>query len=295
MDSTGLLQEQVPTENRRFLQGFVSRVRGLPRQTLVGAGIAAGIAIAALLAPVLAPYSPDATNLLASFRAPSFAHPMGTDFVGRDVFSRVLYGARSDLFVVVLVTYAGLIIGVLVGTIAAYFGGWADNFIGRLADTAIAFPFIVIVLAVVAVVGVGLWGVAVGIVAVGWALYARLARTEMLALREHEFMLATRALGYTHKRAILRHAIPNVVHSSLLYSTIDVISNFVVLAAMSYLGLGQQPPGADLGSLISGGQPYLLTAWWISTLPGLVLVVLGVGIGLIGDGLTGGDVEVAAL
>ena len=265
------------------------------RQSLVGAVITAVIALMALSAPVLSPYPPNQLNMLIALQRPSGAHLLGTDFVGRDVFSRVLYGTRADLFAVILVTGASLIIGVMLGTIAGYFGGWADTLVCRATDTAIAFPFIVIVLAVVAVVGVGLWGVSIGITSVDWALYARLSRTEMLALREQEFMIAAKGLGFTHRRAILRHAIPNLIRSSFVYSTIDVVGNLVVLASMSYLGLGQQPPGADLGSLIASGQDYLLTAWWICTLPGLVLVILGVGIALIGDGLTGAGFEITKL
>jgi peptide/nickel transport system permease protein len=138
-------------------------------------------------------------------------------------------------------------------------------------------------------VGPGLLGVAIGILLVGWSLYARLARSEMLAIREREYMLATKTLGYSHARAIFRHAIPNLSRSSLVYSTIDVVGNLLVVAALSYLGLGQQPPSADLGSIIASGQPYILTAWWIATLPGVALVVLGFGVALIGDGLSGGQ------
>jgi peptide/nickel transport system permease protein len=265
------------------------------RQAVLGGAIVTVIVLVAVLAPLIAPDAPDQINILDNSAAPSLSHLMGTDYVGRDVFSRVLYGTRSDLFVVAVVTYVGLIVGVALGTVAGYFGGWIDAIITRVADTAIAFPFIVIVLAVVAVIGPGLYGVAIGILLVGWALYARLARSEMLALREQQFMMATKALGFTNTRAIVRHALPNLIRSSLVYSTIDVVVNLVVLAAMSYLGLGQQAPGADLGSIIAGGQSYLLSAWWISTLPGVVLVVLGVGIGLIGDGLSSGTLELVEL
>ncbi len=253
------------------------------------------IVIAGLFAPLLAPYPPNQIDILHSLQAPSFSHLMGTDFVGRDVFSRVLYGVRIDVFVVALITYAGLVIGVIIGTVAGYFGGWLDAIIGRVTDTVVSFPFIVLVLAVVAIVGPGLKGVAIGIVLVGWALYSRLARSEMLAMREQPFMLATRALGYSTPRAIFRHALPNLVRSSLVYSTVDVVVNMLVLAGMSYLGLGQQAPGADLGSIIASGQGYLLTAWWITTIPGTVLVLFGIGVSMIGDGLTRGELSMATV
>jgi peptide/nickel transport system permease protein len=264
-----------------------------PLESRVGAAIVFVIVAATLLAPVVAPYEPNQTDILASLQPPSGAHWMGTDNVGRDVFTRVLYGTRVDLAVVLAVTLVGLLIGTLVGTVAGYFGGWPDIFITRVVDTAIAVPFLVVVLAVVAVLGVGLSGVTLGIMLVGWSVYARLARSEVRALREQEFILASRALGYRDSRVILRHVLPNAVQPGLTYSTIDFVSNLVALAAMSYLGFGVQPPTADLGSIIAAGQPYLLSAWWISTLPALVLGALGIGIGLIGDGLTGSEYEMA--
>ena len=249
---------------------------------------------AALLAPYIAPYHPNQINIVDSLQAPSWHHWMGTDFVGRDVFSRVLYGLRVDLLVVAVITYLGLIVGVTLGTISGYVGGWFDAVIGRVADTVIAFPFIVLVLAVVAIVGPGLKGVGIGIVVVGWALYFRLARSEMLVMREQPFIMATKALGYSHLRAIFRHALPNLIRTSLVYSTVDVVVNMLVIAGLSYLGLGQQAPGADLGSIIASGQSYLLSAWWITTIPGVVLMLFGIGVSLIGDGITRGDLTLGS-
>lgn len=260
-----------------------------------GLAIVGLLVLAALFAPYFAPYPPNQVNIIASLQSPSWHHWMGTDFVGRDVFSRVLYGLRIDMFVVAVITYFGLVIGVVIGTVAGYVGGWVDAVVGRIADTVIAFPFIVLVLAVVAIVGPGLKGVAIGIIIAGWALYSRLARSEMLALREMPFMMAARALGYSHLRAIFRHALPNLVRTSLVYSTVDVVVNMLVLASMSYLGLGQQAPGADLGSIVASGQGYLLSAWWITTIPGAVLVLFGIGVSLIGDGITRGDIAQGAL
>jgi peptide/nickel transport system permease protein len=273
--------------------GFVRRVvRGWNIETRIGVAIVAVLVLAAILAPVITRSNPDAINILHAQRPPSLAHPFGTDYVGRDVLARTLYGARIDLLVVFLVTYIGLIVGVLAGTLAGFHGGLIDGLVGRAADCAIAFPFIILVLIVITLTGSGLRGIAIGIILVGWALYARLARSEMLSLREEPFMLATRSLGYTNRRAILRHALPNVVRSCLVYSTVDILVNLLVIASMSYLGFGPQEPRPDLGALIAGGQPYLLTAWWITTLPGLFVVLFGFGVSLIGDGLSHGDVTV---
>ncbi|MBN9611115.1 MAG: hypothetical protein BGO26_13785 [Actinobacteria bacterium 69-20] len=265
--------------------------RRLPHEVLVGSAIVVIIAAAALLAPIIAPFDPNKPDVLNSLEPPSQLHWMGTDDVGRDVFSRVLYGTRTDLIVVVIVALISFVIGTLLGSIAGYFGGWVDTVISRVGDTAVAFPFLVVILSVVAVLGVGTFSVCLGIVLVGWAFYARLARTEMLSLREQEFVLAARALGYTNWRIVLRHVLPNAVQPGFIYATMDSVSILVALAAMSYLGFGAQPPAADLGSIIAGGQPYLLTAWWICTLPALLLVALGIGVGLIGDGLTGRDYD----
>ncbi len=283
-------------ESRARIVGRRLRPRRLYNWELsAGLTIVGLLLLAALLAPYLAPYQPNQVSVLDSLQPPSWHHWMGTDFVGRDVWSRVLYGLRIDMLVVAVITYLGLIVGVVVGTVAGYVGGWLDAIIGRLADTVIAFPFIVLVLAVIAIVGPGLKGVAIGVIIAGWALYARLARSEMMVLREQPFMMATKALGYSHLRAIFRHALPNLVRTSLVYSTVDVVVNMLVLAGMSYLGLGQQAPGADLGSIIASGQGYLLSAWWITTIPGAVLVLFGFGVSLIGDGVTRGGLAMEAL
>jgi peptide/nickel transport system permease protein len=255
---------------------------------LIGIVIVAILALASLLAPLIAPYDPNAVDFLNQSAPPSLSHLFGTDDAGRDVFSRSLYGLRLDLGVVLLVTYVPLPIGVLLGALAGSFGGKTDAVIARLADVMLAFPFFVLVIAIIAIVGPGLKGVLIGVPLAAWALYARLARSEMLVLREQPFMLATTALGYTRTRAILRHAVPNLMRTALIYSTLDLVVNLLLLSSLSYLGLGAQPPNAELGTIIAGGQPYLLTAWWIATLPGLVLVTFGVGVGLIGDGLSDG-------
>jgi peptide/nickel transport system permease protein len=263
-------------------------IRAMPRQAKIGAGILGVLVLAAIFAPLIAPYGPNELDFSHILQAPSLAHPFGTDSVGRDVFSRTLYALRIDLAIVVGVTYVPLPIGVLVGATAGYFGGWLDATIARISDTMIAFPFLVLVIAVIAIVGPGVKGVLIGVPIVAWALYARLARSEMLVMREQPFMLSTTALGYSRRRAILRHAVPNLMRSALIYSTLDMVVNLLLLASLAYLGLGAQPPNAELGSIIADGQSTLLTAWWVATLPGLVVVVFGIGAGLLGDGISDG-------
>jgi peptide/nickel transport system permease protein len=266
------------------------RIRRLPLSVKIGGVIVAVLLIAGFAAPLIAPYGPNGLDFLHILTPPSGSHIFGTDDSGRDVFSRTLYGLRVDLIVVLLVTYIPLPIGVVIGAVAGHMGGFVDTVLSRLTDIMIAFPFIVMVIATVAIVGPGLTGVVIAIPIVSWALYARLARSQMLLLREQPYMLAATALGYSRTRVIFRHGIPNLLRTCLVYSTVDVVLNMLVIAGLSYLGLGEQPPGAELGTIIAGGESALPGSWWISTMPGLVLVLFGIGMGLIGDGLSDGNV-----
>lgn len=260
--------------------------QGWSIESRIGAVILAVVVIAAVVGPWLSPWDPNAPEVRAALQPPSLAHWMGTDSAGRDVLTRSLVGTQISLVTSVAVIGAALVIGTLVGSIVAYVGGWLDAAISRVIDTAIAIPFLVVVLATVAILGVGTVSVAIGMVIVGWAVYARIARAEVLALREHEFIMATKSLGYGSMRILVRHVIPNIFRPGLTFATMDVVAAMVVLAAMSYLGFGAQPPTADLGSIIAGGQPFMLTAWWISTLPAIILILLGVAVGMIDDGFT---------
>jgi peptide/nickel transport system permease protein len=257
----------------------------------IGGAILALLVLVAVLAPLIAPYGQNELDFNNILSAPSLTHLFGTDSAGRDVFSRSLYALRLDLTIVLLVTYVPLPIGVLVGAMAGYFGGVTDSIVSRATDTMIAFPFIVLVIAVISIVGPGVKAVLIAVPIVAWALYARVARAEMLVMREQPFMLATTALGYTKRRSILRHALPNLMRSCLIYSTLDMVVNLLLLASLAYLGLGAQPPNAELGSIIADGQNTLLSAWWVATLPGLVVVLFGVGAGVLGDGLSDGRVS----
>jgi peptide/nickel transport system permease protein len=275
----------------RQRRGVLARIKGWPTSVKVGAGIVGVLALAAIFAPLIAPYGPNELDPFSLLSSPSSQHLFGTDDTGRDVFSRTLYGLRLDLVLCLLVTYVPLPFAVLVGALAGYFGGWIDVVVSRLADIMIAFPFIILAIAIVAIVGPGVEGFLIAVPIAAWALYARLARAEMLVVREQPYMMATTALGYSKTRAILKHGLPNVIRPCLVYSTIDLVGNLILLAGLSYLGFGVQPPTAELGGIIADGQGYLLTAWWIATLPGLVLVLFGVGVGLIGEGFSDRGLE----
>jgi peptide/nickel transport system permease protein len=274
----------------------VSAMRGvrrawgtLPITARIGVVIVAIYVAVAALAPVISPFGPTDLDFSAQLAPPSLTHLLGTDENGRDIFTRCLYGLRLDLLIVFALTYVPLPVGVIVGATAGYMGGWPDAVLSRIVDVMISFPFIILVIAVIAVIGPGVTGIIVGIPIVSWALYARLARSEMRSIRGLPYMEACEALGYTKRRTILRHGLPNITRTSLVYSTVDLVGNLLALSALSYLGLGVQPPTPELGSIIAEGQPYLLTgAWWVATLPGLILVIFAVGVGMIGEGLSDG-------
>jgi peptide/nickel transport system permease protein len=251
----------------------------------IGAGILGIVAVAAIFAPLIAPYAPNQQNLADAFQSPSWGHLMGTDNLGRDIFSRVVYAARVDLQIGVITTYVPLLTGVVLGAIAGYFGGWVDAVIMRLVDVVIAFPFLVLVIVILAVVGPGLKGLYIAVLAVGWSMYARLTRAEMLVLREQQFVLAAESLGFSRWRIIFRHAVPNLLRPNIVFSMADFVLNILLAASLSFLGLGVRPPTAEWGAMVAEGQNFLLNAWWITTLPGLVIVIVGIGLSLIGDGL----------
>lgn len=251
----------------------------------VGAALLFAIIAAAFLSPWISPYSPTHIDVLHILQGPSWSHIMGTDEAGRDVFSRVLHGLRLDILLIAAMTYGSVLVGTSIGAIAGFFGSIVDGVLGRVIDTVMAFPFLVLVLGIVAISGPGVRGVVIGGMFVGWAVYARLTRAEMLAVRERQYVAAARTLGYSTPRILFKHAIPNVLRPAGIFSMSDLVLNLMLVATLSYLGLGVQPPRPELGAMIAAGQTYLFSAWWITTLPGVVLVLLGISFSLIGDGL----------
>jgi peptide/nickel transport system permease protein len=264
----------------------IGRRRDRWRRLTLEAGVAliALVCVASVVGHFVFPH-PNAQDLGQALRAPSPAHPFGTDNLGRDVLARTLAGTWVDLGIALAATYLAVGVGVVLGTVAGYFRGWPERVIMRVTDVIIAFPFMVLAIAIVAIIGPGITGVFVGLSIGGWAFYARLSRAEMLVLGEKSFVQAAQTLGYSHWRVIWRHAIPNLIRVPLVYSMSDIVLNIVFVASLSFLGLGAQPPKPEWGSIIAEGQPYLLTAWWITTLPGVVVVIVGIGFSLLGDGL----------
>ncbi len=251
----------------------------------VGIAIVGLAALAGVAADVFNLGEPNQTSLTDALEAPSVAHPFGTDDVGRDVFLRTLYATPLDLRVGLVATLVPLALGLVLGVAAATLGRRVDAVIVGVVDFLLAFPFIVLVMGTVAILGAGLTGVYIGLMIKSLPTFIRLARAEMLVLREQQFMLAAQTLGFSRSRILFRHGLPHVIRPAVVYAPVDMLANILYLATLSYLGLGVQPPTPEWGGIIADGQDFLLNAWWISTLPGIFVVVVGLGLFLIGDGL----------
>ena len=254
--------------------------------TLVaGTLITGAIATVAILAPVIAPYPPDRQDLFHVLSGVSSTHLLGTDELGRDVLSRLLFAARTDLKVGVLAVVFPLCFGTLAGTLAGYYGGLLDSIVMRIVDVVIAFPFYVLVIGLVFVVGTGTRGIYVGFAIADWVVYARTVRAATLVVREADYIAAARAGGIGDVRLLARHVLPNTVTQAIVYVMNDVVLVIVAVVTLGYLGLGIQPPTADWGAMIADGQEFLTTHWMLATVPGLAVVLTGLGLSLIGDGL----------
>ena len=244
------------------------------------------IVLAALCAPLLTPHDPIQQSLNETFLLPgSPNHLLGTDALGRDVLSRLLYGARVDLRVGVLAVISPFIIGSLVGLVAGWFGGWIDAVIGRIIDIVIAFPFLVLVIALVFAMGPGTTSIYTAITLVGWVAYARIVRAQVLIAKEQEYALAAQASGIPTRRILLRHLLPNVVLQAIVFSMSDIVLTLLAIVTLGFLGLGVPPPTPDWGTMIQEGQQFILTKWYLSTIPGLAVVVTGLSLALIADGI----------
>ncbi|HEX3591804.1 MAG TPA: ABC transporter permease [Pseudonocardiaceae bacterium] len=244
------------------------------------------IVLCALLAPVLTSYNPITQNLNQAFLPPgSPGHLLGTDSFGRDELSRLLYGAREDLQVGVLAVVSPFIIGSLIGLVAGWFGGWLDAIIGRIVDIVIAFPFLVLVIALVFAMGPGTTSIYTAITLVGWVAYCRIVRGQVLVAKEQEYAMAARASGLPTWRILLRHLLPNVILQAFVYSMSDIVLTLLAIVTLGFLGLGVPPPNPDWGTMIQDGQQFILSKWWLSTIPGVCVVITGIALALIADGI----------
>ena len=259
---------------------------GLNPTLLAGLLLLALVVLVAICAPLLTPYDPIVQKLDEAFQPPlSVNHILGTDNFGRDVWSRILYGTRLDLQIGVISVLFPFVFGSLIGIATGYLGGRLDTFFMRIVDVLMAFPFLILVVAIMSILGPGLGNLYIAFGLVGWIPYARITRGETLATRNLEYVHAARTIGCTTPRIMLRHILPNVIAPGLVYVFTGMVLAILIGATLSYLGLGTQPPTPEWGAMIAAGRQFLLQAWWLTALPGFALLVLGVALSLIGDGL----------
>nr|WP_112864759.1 ABC transporter permease [Rhizobium giardinii] len=249
----------------------------------IGAGILGLFLAVALAAPLIAPYDPIYQDAAVRLAMPSLAHPFGTDNFGRDILSRVIWGTRVDLQIAVIGVIFPFLIGTFIGTVAGFFGGFVDTVFMRLVDIVLAFPFLVLMLSIIAILGPGLSSFYIAMALVGWVSYARLIRAQMLVLKSSDYAVAAVSLGFSRARIMFRHLLPNAIAGSIVFSMSDAVLVLLNGAAISYLGLGVQPPVAEWGVMVAEGQSFITTAWWITLFPGLSIVVLAFGFSLLGD------------
>ncbi|MGD9477463.1 ABC transporter permease [Shinella sp. G-2] len=260
-------------------------LRKITPTMLVALAILGGWLVLALAAPVVAPYDPDAIDIMNMLSPPSAIHWFGTDQVGRDVFSRVLFASRVDLLLCVAGVLPPLLIGTTIGLLSGYFGGVVDNVFMRIYDLTVAFPFFVLVLAIVGVLGPGLLNFILALTLVGWVSYARLVRAQVLTIRESEYIQAAKCLGYPPVAILGHHVLPNAIGPVIAYAVSDAVLVMLAGASFGFLGMGAQPPLAEWGVMIADGQAFVQQAWWICLFPGLAAISLGLGFALLGDGL----------
>jgi peptide/nickel transport system permease protein len=282
--------DETPEERRdvAFPLDEPARWRKLPRKVWVGSAIVMVYVFIALFAPLLAPHDPlmiDPVNKLAS---PSADHLLGTDELGRDVFSRLLYAARVDIPIGFLGALLPAVLGTLLGAMAGFFGRWTDTIIMRTADVVQAFPAYILVIVLVFALGQGARSIVIAFTLLAWVVYARIIRSEVLRVKDLDYVHAARVAGLRPFRILRVHVFPNVINQTLVYLPSDIVFATLGLAAFSFLGLGIPPPTPEWGAMIADGQSFIRTNWWLATVPGLAIVGLGLGLSLVGEGLEEG-------
>ena len=253
---------------------------------ILGVVIVALALIMAIFPAQIAPYDPTVVDITARTKAPSAAHIFGTDNYGRDIFSRVVWGTRIDLSIGFFGVLVPLIVGSIIGLLAAWYGGWLDSLLMRISEIMMAFPFTILVIAIITILGTGTINLYIALWLVGWMSYARLVRAEVLTLKKSEFIEAARVAGFSDARILLRHVLPNVISSSIVFAASDMVMCMLTGASMSFLGLGVQPPTPEWGAILNEGRTYITYASWMTFFPGLVLAITGVGLSLLGDSMT---------
>jgi peptide/nickel transport system permease protein len=260
------------------------------RIVLIGLALLLPIIIGAIFAPYLTPFEPSAQRLLSRLRPPetvgdAFPYLLGTDSLGRDIFTRVLYGARISLLIGLISVLIGGALGVALGLVSGFFGGVAETVIMRLADIQLAIPALILALTIMAIFGPSLQNVIIVLGITGWVPFARIVRGEVLTVKEREYLIAARAVGASAVRQMLRHILPNIAASVIVLASLRLGTVIILEASLSFLGLGVQPPTPTWGNMISEGRDLLYSAWWVSTMPGIALSLTVIGVNIVGDWL----------
>jgi peptide/nickel transport system permease protein len=276
----------LPSSEAGVEDGFVRRRIPVRVPMIFGLTLVGLVVILAIAAPLIAPYPPNQLNLAQALEPPlSPGHLLGTDQYGRDELSRVIYAARVDLLIAFGVTLVTFTFGTFVGLVAGTLGGAVDSILMRIVDVFFAFPLVVLVLAIVAILGSGLLYMMIAMWLVTWVSYTRIVRGQVLVVKQHDYVTAARALGFSRWRTMTRHILPNAVAPAIVYGMIDAVNNVSIGAALGFLGLGVQDPTAEWGKMIADSQDYITTAWWLAVVPGVAIVILGLGLSVIGDSL----------
>jgi peptide/nickel transport system permease protein len=284
-ERTQVLTAEQPRTGAQSQSGQVLRRLLKQRAAVAGAIVLLLLALGAIFAPLLTPYDPTRVSPREALQPPSAAHPLGTDHFGRDHLARILYGGSISLRIGLISVSIGASFGIILGALAGYRGGWIDEVISRLIDIKLAFPGILLALAVVAVLGPDLRNlmIAVGIGTIPG--FARLVRGQILAAREFDYVLAARALGCSHLKIVARHILPNVMAPVVVYGTLAIAGAILAGASLNYLGMGAKPPTPEWGLMLAESRDQFRRAWWLATFPGLAIMLTVISINLLGDGL----------
>jgi peptide/nickel transport system permease protein len=279
-------EDRRATRGRKILRKLFEN-----KSAIFGLIMVLGVIFCAIFSPLISPHDPILQDVEKRLIPPMWqegADPnyfLGTDHLGRDIVSRLIYGARISIVVSVSAVALSAVLGTLIGLFSGFYGGKVDSFFMRIADVQLAFPFILLAIAIIAVLGPDLQNIIITMGITGWVIYARVVRAEVLSLREKEFITSVKALGGSNGRIIFRHLFPNVVPPIIVIITLEMARMIIMEAALSFLGLGIQPPTPTWGGMLADGRVYLATSWWLATFPGLVIMLVVLGINLLGNWL----------
>lgn len=253
--------------------------------SIIGAFIITCFLFIAVFAPFLAPHDPYYQEMSARLEAPSFQHPLGTDDMGRDILSRIIYGSRISVLIGIIVVLIGAAIGIIVGAVSGYIGGAGDNILMRIADMFLSFPPLILAMAIAAALGPNLRNTIIAIALVRWPVYARLVRSQVLSIKNSQFIEAIRSMGGSDIRILFIHILPNCLSPIIVRATMDLGTVILAAAGLSFIGFGAQPPLPEWGAMVSDGRQYIVSEWWVATFPGLAILMVVVGFNILGDGL----------